>query len=149
MSHLQQQEALLGSPSGKQPSSFSLSPHSLDSRCPGVSREALRSSEKSHKTEPTGKHPQALVCVCGVLVWGGGSSGRRRNKQKNPCGLGPCATKTGSPGEGTSRLGCDSKVGICVTLTLEHRWSVPHLDVSLSSAPSPGRLQNSLFSMCL
>lgn len=61
MSHLQQQEALLGSPSGKQPSSFSLSPQSLDSRCSGVSREALRSSDKSHKTEPTGKHPQALV----------------------------------------------------------------------------------------
>lgn len=73
MSHLQQQEALLGSPSGKQPGSFSLSLQSLDSRCPGVSREALRRSEKSHKTEPTGKHPQALVCVCGggVLAWGG------------------------------------------------------------------------------
>lgn len=62
MGHLQQQEALLGFPSGKQPGSFSLSPESLDSRCPGVSREALRHSVKSHKTEPTGKHPQALVC---------------------------------------------------------------------------------------
>lgn len=61
MSHLQQQEALLGSPSGKQPGSFSLSPQSLDSRCPGVGREALRHSAKSHKIEPTGKHPQALV----------------------------------------------------------------------------------------
>lgn len=66
MSHLQQQEALLGSPSGKQPSSFSLSPQSLDSRCSGVSREALRSSEKSHKTEPMGKHPQALVGGSGM-----------------------------------------------------------------------------------
>lgn len=121
MSHLQQQEALLGSPSGKQPGSFSLSPQSLDSRCPGVSGEALRRSEKSHKTEPTGKHPQALVCVCvaGGSGMGRGSSGRRWNEQKNPC---------------------DSKVGICVTLTLEHRGSVPHLDVSLSSALSPGRL---------
>lgn len=68
--------------------------------------------------------------------------------------LDPVPPKTGSPGEGASRLGCNSEVGICVTLILEHRWSGPHLDVSLSSAPSPREvpefiIQHTFINACL
>lgn len=134
MGHLQHQEALPGSPSWEVAQLIQVvTPvfgHKV-SWCHQRGCQKLRREPQSRTNRDT-----STGLNRGVLAWGRGSSGlsgKRWCEQKKPCG---CPSQ-GPQAKGLPRLGCDSEVGIFVTLILEHRWSMPHLDVSpeLSTIP--------------